>query len=343
MQDRVPLYPGRVTLTPVAGQANTYDMARADQPTQEGTPLNKANLLSDQVASLIGLTSSAVPNDMFNVLATVGDLHVWRRTTSSGTDYPVSVNPNAYQTGSDAKPAGYTLGDKQSQQIFARDQEGKLVNCYTADSIVVRNDGTIDLSQFQTRQLIYIRSSGASSAKSVLAGKFFILRKSDPGTKSDLLEDTVYFAPSDVEFSYTPYQPSGRIDPTLYITNLQSVTGYPATPAGTTIEYMGKLGDKSRIVTGSYVGTGTYGQSNPNKLIFDSTPGLVVVMGNENNANNDGRVLLFWVNGVTGVSDGYSRVFSFDESSNILSWHSPSFIYQLNESGLTYNYTSILL
>lgn len=46
--DRVPRYPGRVTLTPVAGQNNTYDLVRADQPTQEGTLLNKA--LLDQKA-----------------------------------------------------------------------------------------------------------------------------------------------------------------------------------------------------------------------------------------------------------------------------------------------------
>ena len=42
MQDRISAYPGRVKLTPVAGQADTYDLTRADQPTQEGTPLNKA-------------------------------------------------------------------------------------------------------------------------------------------------------------------------------------------------------------------------------------------------------------------------------------------------------------
>lgn len=40
--DRVPLYPGRVKMTPVSGQANTYDMVRADSPVQEGTPINKA-------------------------------------------------------------------------------------------------------------------------------------------------------------------------------------------------------------------------------------------------------------------------------------------------------------
>lgn len=69
MQDRVSLYPGRVTLTPVAGQANTYDMVRADQPTQEGTQLNKGNLLSDATAELLGLPSTAVPNDAFAKLA----------------------------------------------------------------------------------------------------------------------------------------------------------------------------------------------------------------------------------------------------------------------------------
>lgn len=46
--DRVPTYPGRVVMTPVNGQANTYDLRRADQPISEGTPINKA--LLDQKA-----------------------------------------------------------------------------------------------------------------------------------------------------------------------------------------------------------------------------------------------------------------------------------------------------
>lgn len=40
--DRVPTYPGRVKMMPVSGQANTYDMVRADNPTVEGTPIDKA-------------------------------------------------------------------------------------------------------------------------------------------------------------------------------------------------------------------------------------------------------------------------------------------------------------
>ena len=63
MKDRVPLYPGRVKLTPVAGQANTYDMSRADSPQQEGTPLNKSTLLSDETAALIWPDASTRPAD----------------------------------------------------------------------------------------------------------------------------------------------------------------------------------------------------------------------------------------------------------------------------------------
>lgn len=69
MKDRISLYPGRVKLNPVAGEANTYDMVRADQPTQEGTALNKANLLSDETAALFGLDGTAVPNDVLSKLS----------------------------------------------------------------------------------------------------------------------------------------------------------------------------------------------------------------------------------------------------------------------------------
>lgn len=42
VEDRVSTYPGRVTMIPVPGAANTYDMTRADLPIVEGTPVNKA-------------------------------------------------------------------------------------------------------------------------------------------------------------------------------------------------------------------------------------------------------------------------------------------------------------
>lgn len=65
MQDRTPRYPGRVKLVPVSGQPNVYDMSRADSPTQDGTPINKATLLTDATAAIFGLGANATPNDVF--------------------------------------------------------------------------------------------------------------------------------------------------------------------------------------------------------------------------------------------------------------------------------------
>ena len=70
MQDRVPVNPGRVLITPENGAAPYYaTMTRADNPTQEGTALNKATLLKDATAAKLGLGADAVPDDAFNVLA----------------------------------------------------------------------------------------------------------------------------------------------------------------------------------------------------------------------------------------------------------------------------------
>lgn len=62
MNDRVSTYPGRVRLTPVEGQTDVFDMVRADSPTQEGTALNKANLLSDTTASAINTLTGSTPS-----------------------------------------------------------------------------------------------------------------------------------------------------------------------------------------------------------------------------------------------------------------------------------------
>ena len=55
--DRIPTYPGRVKLIPVAGQANTYDLVRADEPLVTGTPINRAlfeSIVSVAEATLTG-------------------------------------------------------------------------------------------------------------------------------------------------------------------------------------------------------------------------------------------------------------------------------------------------
>ena len=104
MKDRVSLYPGRVKLTPVSGQENTYDMVRADEPTQEGTPLNKATLLKDATAALLGLDDNAVPDDAFVTLYglyhnSISFQQLWENA-SPGSDFgeqTLSLDTTGYQ------------------------------------------------------------------------------------------------------------------------------------------------------------------------------------------------------------------------------------------------------
>lgn len=65
MKDRIPTYAGRVKLIPVPNQPNTYDAVRADEPVQEGTPLNKQTLLNSEVEEEYGLSEDATPSDVF--------------------------------------------------------------------------------------------------------------------------------------------------------------------------------------------------------------------------------------------------------------------------------------
>ena len=65
MKDRVSLYPNRYKLTPVSGQADTYDLSRADEPLEAGTPITKNTMLTDNVAFHMGLGADALPTEMW--------------------------------------------------------------------------------------------------------------------------------------------------------------------------------------------------------------------------------------------------------------------------------------
>lgn len=106
MQDRVPVNPGRVLVTPENGNAPYYaTLTRADNPTQEGTPLNKASLLKDATAAKFGLGTDAVPDDVSFLLsrfhAGLGNEYVWAKyavetDVETLVGYVNSPDPSAY-------------------------------------------------------------------------------------------------------------------------------------------------------------------------------------------------------------------------------------------------------
>jgi hypothetical protein len=58
-----------VLVTPETGNPYYAVITRADNPTVEGTPFNKASILKDATAAMVELTPEATPDDMFKELA----------------------------------------------------------------------------------------------------------------------------------------------------------------------------------------------------------------------------------------------------------------------------------
>ena len=78
-----------------------------------------------------------------------------------------------------------------------------------------------------------------------------------------------------------------------------------------------------QVATGNYVGTGTYGSGNPNKLTFDFEPQLVIV------SEGDSATHALFVRGTTVDCTNSGVVASW--SGNTLSWYGTSVSNQLNQ------------
>lgn len=452
--------------------------------TQQGTLLNKANLLSDTVISTLGLSTGAdsTPNDAFNVLANIGNVHVWRKTvvteeeipagyklvddntdrtlddvpnalinlgnsnqrtayincadsitvddgggislnsatthyqandalnaaswlrgkyiklyyindfgnwfgppaldqnktyyvpndaqisvnsatiivdklqrvdayplTPAGTHitYLTSVNRNAYQEGDDAKEAGYVLGDMVSGYLFASAWTGNASNYYYSETIKVSDTGTLTQENVKSYTANATNDSWVSNIQSAIRGKFITVsgKKDNGGSEGTNL----VYIPDDAIVSYFengvslgyPYNYG------FLVNKMQQVTGYPATPAGTTIEYLGVLGDKTSIETGSYVGTGTSGSGNPNTLTFGFEPKFVHIQSYSiGNGDGTGYGFAFFLSGTRGFTIGPSSSndlypLNAKFNKNILSWYQNNEYAQLNEKKVKYFFAAL--
>lgn len=442
---------------------------------QVGTPLNKANLLKDATAAQIGLPPSTTPDGMFEALGNTGELHVWRKTITSGTGtyslgavqeglhyikwannsatsdssgtfeygseiavnndgtitgiknpstitikpwdddaskanvfkgkfikmisqvetsmshfkigeiwwipadavmtkgllngesgrwyiaaskrqqvigvpagttttYPVSTNPNAYQEGDDAKAAGYTLGDVVNGTYFLGNANvGYVMSYKTATSLSVSDNGVLSMPTDATSFNVTYSKNGLTTdqIKSYFAGKFVQLVA--VGSDSVFSPSSLFkTAPSEILFIPSNSVVTKDEFKNFNIDRYQPVTGYAAIPAGTTIEYLGKLGDKARVQVVSYVGTGTNSSETPNSLVFDFAPKIVFILGWINTNSNFCQGILSplldygfcMTSGYSGYGD--SAYLTVKSSGNKITWTGKDPYYQLNESGAKY-------
>lgn len=139
MKDRIPKYAGRVRLTPVANQPNVYDMVRADEPLEEGTPLNKATLLDDETAELLGLTEDSNVKDAFNAISInkVNVSDITDNLTTSEAKKPLSANQGLVLN-------GYikTINDKFDNGILKIENGGTGSNLGIVKTYIGQYEGT---------------------------------------------------------------------------------------------------------------------------------------------------------------------------------------------------------
>lgn len=252
------------------------------------------------------------------------------------TTYPVSTNPNAYQEGDDAKAAGYVVGDVVTGQFLISDKDNvsTSVAWRFGDDVTVADDGSTSLKD-PSGDALDASNYESSRYDNKFKGKFVSVTKKSVG-KCSFDNGIVYFIPNDAIISKITLTSVTFGQQAVVVDRYQPVTGYASIPAGTTIEYLGKLGDKARVQVVSYVGTGTYGESNPNMLQLPFEPKYVIVQ-----CLSDYGLAFF--------AQGCTRTLSFRTSSGTkiitcswpdaktLKWYVKDSDYlQLNTSGVKY-------
>lgn len=299
-----------------------------DEPDEEGSLWNKANVLPDHIPALLGLEmSNPQVKDALNVLANIGNVHVWSRTiTLTEATYKPVVGEDNYSVTLDR-------GDK----------------LYYSDSV--------DIASLQDINLASPVSTFSFDGYSVpsVVGKY--IRKNDgptiyiyPASNQSIAGSTLWLRNCH-EISAAVDTPVGTH--TDFVTSTDS-TAYPqdGDVGDYHYTYLGQLGDKARIEVGSYVGTGKYGSSNKNSLTFGFEPKLVILGPTKRTNSNAGYGLIpssgSWGNGFVWFkgqeqalcSGGYAVHIS--QTGKTLSWYgSKNEQDQQNQSGYTYGYIAI--
>lgn len=299
MKDRVPVNPGRVLVTPENGSAAYYaTIKRADNPTQEGTPLNKNSLLKDATAAMYGLGSDAVPDD---VLAFLGryNCHWWsvlHGEAHSEVQEVLTPITSAIQL-------TYEWGNatiKYSKEISINSST-LAVSLVNPETLTFDNERKTEvaaaLAQLISMAPVYITGSVLTNYADTI---FYIPAGATNGTSN---ARTIYYSTGDDGYvtwlSATASVPASIVGGKIVIIQAGETTyvnsndrnAYPdsGTVDGMTYKYLGIPFDNAvtapKIAVGSYVGTGTYGSSNPNSLTFDFSPMLLMIRNSQNKAN----------------------------------------------------------
>ena len=358
MYDRIPTpgQEGRMLISPDGGTPYYATVAMADNPTQEGTLINKATLLKDATAALFGLGTNAVPDDVHNWVGQYAT-HWW-----SVLHGKAGIGYSEVRTDIDASvefTSWYTERTFTYSKTIDIDQ--------TNGTVTLASPSTITTKSISTGTSLSIDKAIAEMNKVVSLAPVYIKNlHGDP--------DTIYYLPAgstvgknsskatvevdyDSEYGWWVHLRNGanvegqKITSQLYNIPAGSITyvnsanrnAYPddATEGNLTYRYLGIPFDNAakapQIFVGSYVGTGQYGSANANIVYTPFTADLLIVVAGNTAQAMSGNVFVRG-QGVSG-GIGYSQTrpastIRWGEKS--VSWYDTSAVNQLNTSTVTY-------
>lgn len=345
MKDRIPLYPGRVKVTPVEGQPGVYDTERADGATQVGTPLTKAYMLTDDTAALYGLAGDAATVNNALAKGNKDTAGIWNNAQSDEDTYLYTWQATQYSAEENTPTTGaLTLCSDTNPRYTVTWEYG---DAYTLDA-----QGHFHIVDPQS---IVIGNQSYLSSYNVLRGKWCLKRGSDTmvyyivpnavgaSWSDDYGEDeTQYSVGYPVwDSKYSNNYNIKHIGSTVTQTPIDPVTSYDSDAypnGGFSADGSIYYSNRSQVAaakipmvqSGTYVGTGKYGQSNLNSITFDKKPKFVFIGSPE---PTYGLVFLQGAIGNVGAKYVYA---AWEDKT--LSWYGSNAEGQCNKLNTTYTY-----
>lgn len=321
----------------------TVDVSYSNRDTTvAGTLAGKyvTNLYTDPSTVYKFATTPAYGRDAskYSLYFGSGDVTVVSSVATTGyTDweYVQSNNRNAYPDSGESKVYVADLGSAFSGVQITNSYETRTI--YYSSDIGFDSKGTPYLVGETSLSINY--NSGTDTFN-LLKGKYVRNIWFSNATSAD-----IYFLPSD----RTIAPDNGYVVAnTAYKVGSKLIT-VPVLIDGYEYEYMGvpfdKLPTAGAVEIGSYAGTGTYGQNNPNTLTFSKKPKLIILgptnTGSSVTSGGNDCIILFEI--TTSFGSGSSDSVNYiSYSENTMSWYNDkSATHQQNYQGYKYYYIVI--
>ncbi len=320
--------------------AENAELVLKNPVTQEGTPYNKESVLQDETAALYGLEDATVDQ----VLQFLGkyNLYWWRRRTKTiSIGEPQNI------------PATSEESLVESVAISRGNSTSDATTFSYSSSIEISEDGSGIILSAPVSDTLSYNTYLTSEVTTKLSGKYY---KSYAGNiwyvpeNPNIRRYTISSSPEYCVWVTPTSLVSLSIGEWEYIQSADR-SAYPDSGFSGGYEYQflnspfqNFILPGAQIATGSYVGTGTYGSSNPKSLTFDFEPKFVLIFGSGSGSSAAFAFLSFLSQTGSAVQINSTVAGTLPASwvGNTVTWYSTtSANLQMNETNVTYSYISL--